>query len=105
MPSTSTFVTPPGSAIVVDSLGQVWFLDTGDGLWKIATHGALIRVGGNRFHWMTLDQDNRCSLAHFFGDCVVSTASVDQKNFRNGLDSGHTWSNVSPSYRTPPFIT
>jgi sugar lactone lactonase YvrE len=49
----------PGSAIVVDRLGQVWFLDTGDGLWKIDTHGALIRVGGNRFHWMTLDQDNR----------------------------------------------
>jgi hypothetical protein len=33
-------------------------LDTGDGLWKIDTHGALIRVGGNRFHWMTLDQEN-----------------------------------------------
>src|SRR5207237_6390983 len=32
---------------------------TGDGLWKIDTHGALIRIGGNRFHWMTLDQDNR----------------------------------------------
>jgi hypothetical protein len=48
----------PGSAIVVDRLGQVWFLDTGDGLWKIDTHGALIRVGGNRFHWMTLDQND-----------------------------------------------
>jgi len=53
----------PGSAIVVDRLGQVWFLDTGDGLWKIDTHGALIRIGGNRFHWMTLDQDNRFSGA------------------------------------------
>jgi len=51
----------PGSAIVVDRLGQIWFLDTGDGLWKIDTHGALIHVGGNRFHWMTLDQDNRFS--------------------------------------------
>jgi sugar lactone lactonase YvrE len=53
----------PGSAIVVDRLGQIWFLDTGDGLWKIDTHGALIRVGGNRFHWMTLDQDNVFSRA------------------------------------------
>src|SRR5205823_9905507 len=53
----------PGSAIVVDRLGQVWFLDTGDGLWKIDTHGALIRIGGNRFHWMALDQDNRFSGA------------------------------------------
>src|SRR4029453_14591639 len=48
----------PGSAIVVERLCQIWFLDTGDGLWKIDTHGALIHVGGNRFHWMTLDQDN-----------------------------------------------
>jgi len=53
----------PGSAIVVDRLGQVWFLDTGDGLWKIDTHGALIRIGGNRFHWMALDQDNHFSGA------------------------------------------
>src|SRR5690348_15556327 len=48
----------PGSAIVVDRLGQIWFLDTGDGLWKIDTSGKLIRIGGNRFHWMALDQDN-----------------------------------------------
>ena len=52
-------IAHPGSGIVVDRLGQIWFLDTGDGLWKIDTHGALIHVGGNRFHWMTLDQDNR----------------------------------------------
>ncbi len=49
----------PGSAIVVDRLGQVWFLDTGAGLWKIDTHGVLTHVGGDRFHWMALDQDNR----------------------------------------------
>jgi len=48
----------PGSGIVVDRLGQVWFLDTGDGLWKIDTHGTLIHVGGSRFHWMTLDQND-----------------------------------------------
>ena len=40
----------------------------------------------------------------FFGGCVC-TPSIVQKNFLNGFDSGHTWSNVSPSYRTPPFIT
>jgi sugar lactone lactonase YvrE len=55
----TTAMAHPGSAIVVDRLGQVWFLDTGDVLWKIDTHGALIRIGGNRFHWMTIDQDNR----------------------------------------------
>src|SRR5439155_24870240 len=56
--AATTAMAHPGSAIVVDRLGQIWFLDTGDGLWKIDTHGALIRIGGNRFHWMTLDQDN-----------------------------------------------
>ncbi len=49
----------PGSGIVVDRLGQIWFMDTGAGLWKIDTRGSLIRVGGDRFHWMSLDQDNR----------------------------------------------
>src|SRR5437773_9145050 len=57
--AATTAMAHPGSAIVVDRLGQIWFLDTGDGLWKIDTHGALIRIGGNRFHWMALDQDNR----------------------------------------------
>ncbi len=49
----------PGSGIVVDRLGQIWFMDTGAGLWKIDTRGSLIHIGGDRFHWMTLDQDNR----------------------------------------------
>jgi hypothetical protein len=53
----------PGSAIVVDGQGQVWFLDTGDGLWKIDTHGELTRLGGDRFHWMALDQDDRFARA------------------------------------------
>lgn len=55
----ATAMAHPGSAIVVDRLGQIWFLDTGAGLWKIDTRGALIHVGGNRFHWMALDQDGR----------------------------------------------
>ena len=59
---TGLMATPalahPGSAIVVDRLGQIWFLDTGDGLWRIDISGRLIRMGGNRFHWMTIDPDN-----------------------------------------------
>lgn len=49
----------PGSAIVVDRLGQVYFLDTGSGLWKIDTHGVLVKITAPRFHWMTLDGDDR----------------------------------------------
>ena len=57
--TTTPAIAHPGSGIVVDRTGQIWFLDTGAGLWKIDTQGRLIHVGGNRFHWMTLDQDDR----------------------------------------------
>jgi SMP-30/gluconolaconase/LRE-like protein len=49
----------PGSGIVVDRLGQVYFVDTGSGLWKIDLRGTLIRIAAPRFHWMTIDADDR----------------------------------------------
>lgn len=53
----------PGSGIVVDRRGQVYFVDTGSGLWKIDTNGALVRISAPRFHWLTLDADDRFSNA------------------------------------------
>src|SRR5215217_3250236 len=55
----ATLLAHPGSGIVVDRLGQIYFVDTGSGLWKIDTHGVLVKVTAPRFHWMTLDRDNR----------------------------------------------
>ena len=49
----------PGSGIVVDRHGQVYFVDTGSGVWKIDAHGKLTRVPGPAFHWMTIDPDDR----------------------------------------------
>jgi hypothetical protein len=49
----------PGSGIVVDRVGQVYFVDTGSGLWKIDTKGALVKIDAPRFHWLTLDADDR----------------------------------------------
>ena len=49
----------PGSGIVVDRLGQVYFVDTGSGLWKIDTNGTLVRISAPRFHWLALDADDR----------------------------------------------
>ena len=49
----------PGSGIVVDRHGNVYFVDTGSGLWKIDSQGKLIRIPAQRFHWMTLDADDR----------------------------------------------
>jgi len=49
----------PGSGIAVDRTGQVYFIDTGDGLWKIDLQGHLVHLGGPRFHWMALDLENK----------------------------------------------
>jgi sugar lactone lactonase YvrE len=45
----------PGSGIVVDKYGQVYFTDTGKGVWKIDANGKLIYLPASRFHWMTID--------------------------------------------------
>jgi hypothetical protein len=45
----------PGSGIVVDKNGQVYFTDTGKGVWKIDSSGKLEYIPGSRFHWMTID--------------------------------------------------
>ena len=52
----STIAFPhPGSGIVVDKDGQVYFTDTGKGVWKIDTNGELTYLQASRFHWMTID--------------------------------------------------
>lgn len=47
-----------GSGIAVDRLGQVFFLDTGSGLWKIDTRGGLTHLSGLKNHWLALDPNN-----------------------------------------------
>jgi DNA-binding beta-propeller fold protein YncE len=46
----------PGSGIVVDKHGQVFFTDTGRGVWKIDTLGRLTYVPASRWHWMAIDE-------------------------------------------------
>ena len=60
-------VAHPGSGIVVDRRGQIYFVDTGAGVWKIDAHGTLTRVPGPAFHWMTIDADDR------FGNARLSS--------------------------------
>src|SRR5580765_3188084 len=47
-----------GSGIAVDQNGQVYFLDTGSGLWRIATNGALTHLSPLKNHWLALDANN-----------------------------------------------
>ena len=46
----------PGSGIVVDQYGQVYFTDTGKGVWKIDVNGKLTYLPASRFHWITIDE-------------------------------------------------
>jgi streptogramin lyase len=53
----------PGSGIAVAPSGEVYFVDTGGGLWKIDAKGALVSVASPRFHWMALDPEDKLRSA------------------------------------------
>lgn len=53
----------PGSGIVVDRRGQVFFTDTGIGVWKIETNGLLSPSPGSAFHWMAIDEEGHFAQA------------------------------------------
>ena len=55
----------PGAGIAVDRLGQVYFLDTGSGLWKIDTQGRLTHLSRTLFHWLAIDENNRFANTQF----------------------------------------
>jgi len=46
----------PGSGIVVDKDGNVFFTDTGQGVWKIDNQGKLTYLPAQLFHWMAIDE-------------------------------------------------
>ena len=46
----------PGSGIVIDKEGNIYFTDTGKGVWKIDTQGKLSFLPASRFHWMSIDE-------------------------------------------------
>jgi SMP-30/Gluconolactonase/LRE-like region len=52
----------PGSGIVLDKDGNIYFTDTGKGVWKIDTNGKLSFLPASKFHWMTID-----SIGYFAG--------------------------------------
>ena len=53
----------PGSGIVVDRRGRVYFVDTGGGVWMVEPSGKLAHYGDPRFHWMAIDETDRPSSA------------------------------------------
>ena len=57
--SVITALAHPGASIAVDRRGNVYFVDTARGVWKIDAAGSLTFVGGSGFHWLALDEPNR----------------------------------------------
>ena len=48
-------IAHPGSGIVIDKEGNVYFTDTGKGIWKINKEHKLAYIPASKFHWMTID--------------------------------------------------
>jgi hypothetical protein len=77
----SEVLAHPGSAIVVDRQGNVYFVDTGSGVWKIDKVGKLTKLSGPAYHWMAIDIDGRlkdATLPYFSsGDATVTRVGVN----------------------------
>jgi len=71
----------PGSGIVVDQQGNIYFVDTGGGVWKIDRNGQLSRHEGPAYHWMAIDLDGKLkdvTMPSFsLDDATVTRVSED----------------------------
>lgn len=66
----------PGSGITVDRQGNVYFVDTGSGVWKIDSKDKLTRLSGPAYHWMAIDIDGKlkdAKLPYFSADNATVT--------------------------------
>jgi DNA-binding beta-propeller fold protein YncE len=55
---STSVLAHPGSGIAVDRKGQVYFLDTGSGLWKIDARAGLTHLSPLKNHWLALDAND-----------------------------------------------
>src|SRR3712207_6577423 len=46
----------PGSGITVDAEGNVYFVDTGRGVWRLDASGKLVLIHKLAWHWMAMDE-------------------------------------------------
>jgi len=59
----STLAAHPGTGIVIDQRGNVYFVDMVSGVWKTDRHGVLTHLSGPAFHWLALDEANALAAA------------------------------------------
>lgn len=53
----------PGSGIVVDDGGDVYFTDTGRGVWRIDPEGELTLISETALHWLVIDREGTFAQA------------------------------------------
>jgi streptogramin lyase len=53
----------PGSGIFLDQQGQIYFTDTGEGVWKIDSKRACNLFSKSALHWMAYDEEGRFAHA------------------------------------------
>lgn len=81
--ATSSTFAHPGSGIAVDSQGNVYFVDTGQGVWKINAKGELVLIHTRAYHWMALDVKGHFAASRALGD-------VDGTSFERATPNGST---------------
>jgi len=57
--ASPSLLAHPGSGIVVDAKGRIFFVDTGGGVFRVDAPGSMTRLSGPAFHWMAIDQEGR----------------------------------------------
>jgi DNA segregation ATPase FtsK/SpoIIIE-like protein len=57
--SAAPALAHPGSGIAVDQAGNVYFVDTGAGVWKIDSQRQVARLKGPAYHFMAMDGRDR----------------------------------------------
>jgi hypothetical protein len=73
----------PGSGIAVDPQGNVYFIDTGSGVWKINRTGKLTKLSAPAYHWMAFDRDNKLAAVTLpYFSCGDATVVRDPKDPR-----------------------
>lgn len=75
----------PGSGIVAGRQGNLYFVDTGSGIWRVDTNGKLTRLTGPTYHLLAIDLNGRLAkvtLPYFSaGEASVTRVGTIRPSF------------------------
>ncbi len=77
--ATTTAWAHPGSGIVADAQGNVYFVDTGIGVWKIDPQGRVARHPGPAYHFLAIDRLGRLTQRDLPGTADEDLKLVGEK--------------------------